>query len=114
VLTLAMVTRMLAKAEITLDDLVAELPECHKTETIVKCPADRKGAVMRAVSERASGMDADMSEGVRVRYSDGWALVLPDASEPTVTVWAEAATDDAAKSRAAQWVRTVQDAITSS
>jgi len=114
VLTLAMVTRMLAKAGVTLDDLVGQLPECHKVEIDVKCPADRKGAVMRAVSERASGMDAEMSEGVRIRYSDGWALVLPHASEPSVTVWAEAATDEAATSRATQWVRTVQDAITGS
>ena len=114
VLSLAMVTRMLAKADTTLDEIVLGLPECHKVEFVVPCPTDRKGAVMRAVSERASGMDSDQSEGVRVRYSDGWALVLPHEGEPSVTVWAEAGTDNAAASRAQQWVRTVQDAITSS
>ena len=109
-----MVTRMLAKAELTLDDVVGGLPTCHKVEVVVRCPTARKGAVMRAVSERASGMDADFSEGVRARYSDGWALVLPHESDPVVTVWAEAATDEAANARAQQWVRTVEDAITSS
>jgi mannose-1-phosphate guanylyltransferase / phosphomannomutase len=111
VLSLGMVTRMLAKADCTLDEVVAGLPACHKVEYDVACPTARKGAVMRAVTERASGMDSDMSEGVRVRYTDGWVLVLPHASDPSVTVWAEASNDDAAASRAQQWVRTVQDAI---
>ncbi len=56
-------------------------------------------------------MDADLAEGVRVRYSDGWALVLPDASEPSVTVWAEGATDEIASARAQQWARLVEDTI---
>ena len=56
-------------------------------------------------------MDADLAEGVRVRYSDGWALVLPHASEPSVSVWAEGATDEIATARVQQWARLVEDAI---
>lgn len=111
VLSIGMVVRMLAKLGLTLDELVAGLPEFHKAVLAVRCPADRKGAVMRAVTERASGQDADMKEGVRVKYSDGWALVLPHSSEPIVQIWAEARTDSAAASRAEQWQRLVTDAI---
>jgi mannose-1-phosphate guanylyltransferase/phosphomannomutase len=112
VLSIGMVVRMLAKVDMTLDELVAGLPEFHKTAISVRCPADRKGAVMRAVTERAAGQEADMREGVRVKYSDGWALVLPHSSEPLVQIWAEAATDAAASARAEQWQRLVSDAIT--
>ena len=66
---------------------------------------------MRAVTERAAGMDADLTEGVRVTYSDGWALVLPHSSEPQVQIWAEAADETAATARAQQWQRVVEDAI---
>jgi len=111
VLSTGMAARMLAKLGLTMEQLVAELPDFYKTALSVRCPADRKGAVMRSVTERAAGMDADLAEGVRVRYSDGWALVLPHASEPYVQVWAEAGSETAARARAEQWQRVVLDAI---
>ncbi len=54
VLTTGMIARMLGKAGLTLGEVVAGLPEFHKAELTVQCPVDRKGAVMRAVTERAS------------------------------------------------------------
>ena len=111
VLSTGMAVRMLAKLDLTLEELIAQLPEFHKSALTVRCPADRKGAVMRAVTERAAGLDADLAEGVRVRYSDGWALVLPHASEPHVQIWAEAGSETAAQSRSEQWQRVVLDAI---
>ena len=114
VLTTGMLARMLGKTGLTLSEIVAALPAFHKTEVTLMCPVARKGAVMRAVTERASGMDVSLTEGVRVSYSDGWALILPHQSEPSVTVWAEGPTDDAAKARARQWTRVVEDAIRAS
>jgi mannose-1-phosphate guanylyltransferase/phosphomannomutase len=64
---------------------------------------------MRHVTERAAEHEAEYTEGVRVHYADGWALVLPDASEPTVTVWAEAASDADAQQRVDEW-RTIVEA----
>jgi mannose-1-phosphate guanylyltransferase/phosphomannomutase len=111
VLTTGMAVRMLGKLEMTLDELVDQLPAFHKVVLSVRCPADRKGAVMRAITERSAGMEADYSEGVRVTYSDGWALVLPHASEPLVQIWAEAGNDSSARARADQWARVVSEAI---
>jgi mannose-1-phosphate guanylyltransferase/phosphomannomutase len=111
VLSTGMAVRMLAKLETTLDEVVDSLAPFHKVQLSVRCPAHRKGAVMRAVTERASGMTTDMTEGVRVNYSDGWALVLPHSSEPLVQIWAEGANESAARGRAQQWQRLVTDAI---
>ncbi|HSK47921.1 MAG TPA: sugar phosphate nucleotidyltransferase, partial [Coriobacteriia bacterium] len=111
VLTAGMVARMLDKVEMSLDEVVAALPEFHKTQAAVFCPTDRKGVVMRMITEQAAGQRADMTEGVRVIYDDGWALVLPDASEPTVNVWAEAPSAEAAARRAREWQAVVEKAI---
>lgn len=111
VLATGMITRMLGKSGTSLAEIVHELPPFHKVEVEIHCPADRKGAVMRAVTEHASGMKSDLTEGVRVDYSDGWALVLPHSSDPIVTVWAEAATDAAAAARGQQWQRVVTDTV---
>lgn len=111
VLSTGMVAGMLSRSGRSLAAVVNDLPEFHKVEVTVACPVARKGAVMRAVTERASHADAEFSEGVRVLYSDGWALVLPHANEPTVTVWAEARDDNGAQARAQQWIRVVEDAV---
>jgi mannose-1-phosphate guanylyltransferase/phosphomannomutase len=111
VLSTGMAVRMLAKLDASLDEVVDGLPPFFKVELSIRCPAERKGAVMRAVTERASGMNADLSEGVRITYSDGWALVLPHASEPVVQIWAEAGSEPSATARAEQWSRVVTDAI---
>lgn len=111
VLATGMITRMLAKSGLTCDQLVSGLPEFHKAELSVHCPTERKGAVMRAVSEHSVGLDTDLTEGVRVNYPDGWALVLPHASEPSVNIWAEAASQLAAQDRAQHWLRVVTEAI---
>ncbi|PKQ17270.1 MAG: mannose-1-phosphate guanyltransferase [Actinobacteria bacterium HGW-Actinobacteria-7] len=103
VLTLGMVTRMLASSGRTIDELVAELPSFHKTHLKVFCPTERKGAVMRAIIDEAATMASDLTEGVRVSYDDGWALVLPDSVDPEVGVWAEASDADSALQRAGYW-----------
>ena len=89
VLTVGMVSRMLDRVGESMDQVVAGLPEFHKSHATVFCPTDRKGAVMRAVTEAAVGLRVDLTEGVRVIDDDGWALVLPDSTEPIVNVWGE-------------------------
>jgi len=111
VLATGMIVRMLAKAGISMTELVSGLPSFHKAELEIYCPAARKGAVMRAVSEAASGLDTSLTEGVRINYSDGWALILPHTSEPMVTVWAEADSEESARTRAELWLAVAAEAI---
>ena len=111
VLTTGMAARMLAKSGVTMAQIVDALPAFHKLEIQVPCPVNRKGAVMRAVTEHAAGRDADLTEGVRVRYPDGWALVLPHVSEPNVGIWAEGPTVAAAAARLQEWRGVVEVAI---
>jgi len=111
VLATGMTARMLAKSGVTLGQIVDSLPDFHKMEAEVLCPANRKGAVMRAVTESASGQDADLTEGVRVRYPDGWVLVLPHISEPSVSIWAEGPTQAEATARLQKWRSVVESAI---
>jgi len=111
VLSVGMLVRMLDTAGLSLADVVSGLPEYHLYEQAVFCPIDRKGAVMRVVTEASADHDTDLTEGVRVLYPDGWALVVPDSSEPMVTVWAEGPNDEAARARVARWRDVVEDAI---
>lgn len=111
VLSVGMVARMLDRLGLSFSDVLEHLPPFHKSHTAVFCPADRKGAVMRVITDRCANLETDLTEGVRVLYPDGWALVLPDSSEPLVNVWAEAPTDNEARARVREWQAVVEHAI---
>ncbi len=111
VMTVAMAARLLMKAGVSLDDLIESLPSFHMRETALFCPVHRKGAVMRAVSEAAAGYEVSLTEGVRITAHGGWALVLPHASEPQVTVYAEGADEATLAQIESKWVDVVRAAI---
>jgi len=114
VMSLGMLTQMLSETNQSLDEVVGDLPESRKVEESVFCPIERKGAVMRVVTEAAAGMHTDLTEGVRVLLEDAWVLVLPHASEPTVLLYAEGADEPSSQELLATWRAIVEDAIAGS
>jgi mannose-1-phosphate guanylyltransferase/phosphomannomutase len=52
---------------------------------------------MRTIVDENQGRDIELFDGVRVSLDgENWFLVLPDASDPTLNVYAESATGDGA------------------
>jgi mannose-1-phosphate guanylyltransferase/phosphomannomutase len=111
VMTVGAIARLLTETDRRLDEVVASLPEHHLVESAVSCPTDLKGAVMRAMAEAVTGMDVVMTEGIRVVRDDGWALVLPDPSEPLVQVYAEGPDSEAARALLGEYTSVVETAI---
>ncbi len=98
VMTTGAIARLLSETGRRLDEVVARLPEFHLLEAAISCPPERKGVVMREMAESVSGLEVEMTEGIRVERGQGWALMLPDPADPIVHVFAEGA--DAASARA--------------
>ena len=48
---------------------------------------------MRTLIAEQPREQIELFEGLRVQHDDGWVLVLPDASDPTFSVYAEAPSD---------------------
>jgi mannose-1-phosphate guanylyltransferase/phosphomannomutase len=74
----------------SLEQIRLDLPRvCHRTQS-VRCPWATKGALMRHLIETHSPAELDLTDGVKVvdRQGDRWVLVLPDASEPLVHLYA--------------------------
>ena len=109
-MSFGMLLRMLDRQSTTLDAVVAGLPPFNLRQESVFCPFNRKGAVMRTMA--ALGEPGSVVEGVRIGTDDGWALVLPHATEAVVYVHAEGATPESADATLATYVSAVQEAIT--
>jgi mannose-1-phosphate guanylyltransferase/phosphomannomutase len=92
----AKIMELLAGEHAKMSELVDQLPEWHMAGRSVPCPWDRKGTVMRALHDQTQALngDVEMLDGIRVPRERGWVLVLPDASEASVNIIAEGASDD--------------------
>ncbi|MHB1341170.1 MAG: sugar phosphate nucleotidyltransferase [Coriobacteriia bacterium] len=111
VMTLGMLLKMLDRLGTTIDEVVETLPAFHLRHASVPCPFERKGAVMRHMSELSQEREVEMTEGVRVPEDGGWALVLPHASEAVVEIFAEGETDESVQSIIRRYVAQVEGAI---
>ncbi|HEY4440855.1 MAG TPA: hypothetical protein VGN14_10380, partial [Candidatus Elarobacter sp.] len=95
----AKIMELLAAGGRKLSELVATIPPWHVAGLTVPCPWDRKGRVMRSLHDEAAhdgNGKVETLDGIRLERPDGWVLVLPDATEAAVNVWAEGKSDDEA------------------
>jgi mannose-1-phosphate guanylyltransferase / phosphomannomutase len=87
---IAKLIEMLTIQERSIASVRSELPRViHKTYT-VRCPWTVKGALMRHLVETHPAQNLELIDGVKIcqPYDDSWVLVLPDASEPLVHLYA--------------------------
>ncbi|MDB9527778.1 mannose-1-phosphate guanyltransferase [Oscillatoria sp. CS-180] len=87
---IAKLIEMLTIQEHTLGQIWSELPRIsHRSQTL-RCPWTSKGALMRHLVETHSADQLELVDGVKIldRTVEGWILVLPDAGEPLVHIYA--------------------------
>ena len=88
--SIAKLIEMLTIQERSLADIRQDLPNiCHKFCS-VRCPWKIKGSLMRHLVETHSRENIELIDGVKIVNSqnDNWVLILPDAGEPLVHIYA--------------------------
>jgi mannose-1-phosphate guanylyltransferase/phosphomannomutase len=93
---IAKIIEMLTIQERSLATARSELPRViHRSQTI-RCPWTAKGALMRYLVETHPAQNLELIDGVKIGqpYDDNWVLVLPDASEPLVHLYANSSDRD--------------------
>ena len=94
-----------------LSELVHGLPRVHVAHETVVTPWEQKGLVMRTLIERNNDRPLVLVDGVKILHDDGWALVLPDPDEPVTHIWAEAASEGAAKALCQEYARRMRQLL---
>ena len=102
VASLAKLLELLAPADRSISELVAELPQPTLVHHQLACPWGMKGLVMRVLNERLTGRELDLTDGIKVFDERGWAQVLPDPDEPLLHLYAEGETTDASEELAGE------------
>ncbi len=110
---IAKLLEMLTIQERSLAQIRSELPRvCHKSCTI-RCPWKVKGTLMRHLVETHPAENLELIDGVKVinRQNDNWVLILPDAGEPLVHIFANSEDRDWVDDSLAEYRQKLQDLI---
>jgi len=91
-----------------LGELVDSLPETYLEHSLVHCPWDSKGQVMRRLVEEL-GDDAKGIEGVRFEEGEDWILIYPSSNHPYFHLYAESPNPDRVKEKLGLWSRKVEE-----
>ncbi|UHA72271.1 sugar phosphate nucleotidyltransferase [Paenibacillus sp. 481] len=96
---ISLILQLMSQEDLSLTELIQQLPELHIVKEEVPCAWHEKGTMMRQMMDwvRRSELEAELLDGIRVQTEDGWVLILPDQDEPAFTVVAQS--ESASKAR---------------
>lgn len=99
---------LLALRDVSLSSMVAKVPPMHVIHEQVVTPWESKGVVMRSMLEQNKGRDIETVDGVKIHHDRGWALLLPDPTEPVTHIWTESDSPSEARSLAQEYARRIR------
>ncbi len=74
----------------SLNEAIATLPPIIYQVEAVHCPWEKKGRIMRLMVEKHQDKQMELLDGVKIQTrQNDWVLILPDAIEPVVHVYAD-------------------------
>lgn len=110
---IAKLIEMLTIQERTIAQIRTELPQvCHKSYTM-RCPWTIKGSLMRQLVETHANQNLELIDGVKILnpYHESWVLILPDAGEPLVHIFANSDDSDWVEENLEYYRNYVQDFV---
>lgn len=70
-------------------ELKENFPKTNITRTAIQCSIEEKAAIMGMLSTEAEGKSVELIDGVKIITNNSWILLMPDASQPLIHVYAE-------------------------
>ncbi|MFW6410258.1 MAG: sugar phosphate nucleotidyltransferase [Halanaerobiales bacterium] len=86
--SLGLILEELAERDLTLNQLLAELPDIFFNQAEIDCPERKKGKIMRRLAEDSEDHE-DLIDGVKFYHEQGWALVIPDTEKQIFHIFSE-------------------------
>lgn len=73
------ILEMLSRSSLKVSEILSFIPDFYFNHSMITCPANLKGRIMRKATEEAIGKKASFVDGVKIFEDDrSWVLVIPD------------------------------------
>lgn len=108
----ALMAEILANSEKQLSRLLGEFPQYFQKKTKIACEENIKEEVMQEIVKNVEEVEEIITiDGVKLLFSDGWALVRPSGTEPIFRIFVEAQTAERADLLMKNGLKLVRNAI---
>jgi mannose-1-phosphate guanylyltransferase/phosphomannomutase len=87
--TFLRILRFLSIENRALYEIKESLPKSNIQNTFIHCTTDEKAAIMRMLTSDIKKEKIELIDGIRINEGSGWVLILPDAAQPIIHIYAE-------------------------
>jgi mannose-1-phosphate guanylyltransferase/phosphomannomutase len=88
-ITFLRVLKFLSIEDKALYEIKESLPKSNIQNTYIHCTTDEKAAVMRMITTDIKKDKIELIDGIKINETNGWVLILPDATQPIIHIYAE-------------------------
>ncbi len=109
---LVKILELLSRYQTLLSEVLQQLPPFYTANAQVRCPWEKRGALMRHLHERLQGHRIETLDGIKVWLNgDEWVLVRPDPDKPLIHVDAESTSERQVTALLNEFVRLIESLI---
>lgn len=108
-ITFLLILEYLLREEKTLHEIRKTLPDSSVIQVQIECNQQDKAAIMRELIESPTDDKVELHDGIRIIRDSCWILVLPDATQPHIHLYAEADTVPERDSIIAEFSRRIKN-----
>lgn len=84
------ILEMLAKINKPISEILKEIPPYYFKHNAINCPVEKKGYLMRKMSEDSLDKNASYIDGIKIDFAKkGWVLLIPDQYSLNVHLFVE-------------------------
>lgn len=83
---------------------IAQLPVYCTCKEKIRCPNELKNDLKEYFRNSESNAEVDLTDGIRLNYSDGWVLLRPSGTEPIFRIYSESKNPDVANARVQEFM----------
>ncbi len=105
------VLEMLARVETDIYTFNKSIKRPYFIHDKIACPWDKKGTVMRKMSELAHGHESSFLDGIKIIHKDAWIMVHPDEFEPYFHIFTEGIDKEVAEALHKKYVEYIKQWI---
>jgi len=91
-ITFLKILNYLTLENLQLFEVKESLPKSNILNTSIYCTTEEKAAIMRMLTTDADPDRIELIDGIKINEENAWVLILPDATQPSIHLYAEGKT----------------------
>ncbi len=88
-ITCLLILEFLSREKKELCDIMEILPKPNIISTTIYCTLEEKASIMGMLSAEGDCGNVELIDGIKIHKNKSWILLLPDASQPLIHIYAE-------------------------